>query len=683
MLSQFKWPVLFAALLVGLFFYYHYDDSSFKRPQSVHSWRQSDCASLALNYYQGGMDFFHPILHNLTSDNYTTGYTCTSEMPILYFSVAILYHIFGYHDYIFRLFNLLIFFVGLLYLYKLFYNLVKHQFWAMCLPFLLISSPVLAYYANNFLSNSAALGIVFIGWYHFMEYYKEKDKKYFKRALLFFTLAGLLKVTALLSLGAIIGIYLLEKLASNDKGNIFRRGGTQVLAFILSLSIIGTWIAYASYYNNLHSTSYFSTTIFPIWGLSGDQITAVYDKVVRIWFGQYFNEPLWGFLGLCLLAIILLRKGANKNFLQITLIMLLGSWAFIALQFATLQDHDYYTINLFIIPVFILITIIDLINKHFPRILKSKVVMILMLSFTFYNVNYAKTELNNRYYGWWNNDGVKNDIEDITPYLRSIGIDRTDKVVYMPDGSHLSLYLMNQPGWTEYVERFYNQGKPEYLNHDLKGMEKSISAGAKYLIINGLNELYTRPFLHKFAVHLAGKFREVLIFDLTKLQERNFILPNRIVKQIMVCNAELQGEDKNVFEALHGNHSFGDGLTRSNDYAYSGSYSAKLTQEIPYGMTLQLDSVKYGESFIVSVMRKKGGSALQLIAKGEGKPRFKFDEIKIEETNDPEWELVRLEFHVPKIMNGRKLVIFSWNHGAGDVYVDDMKVVWFRSYFKD
>ena len=37
---------------------------------------------------------------------------------------------------------------------------------------------------------------------------------------------------------------------------------------------------------------------------------------------------------------------------------------------------------------------------------------------------------------------IYKDLEDITPYLRSLGIERTDKVISLPDGSfNISLYL--------------------------------------------------------------------------------------------------------------------------------------------------------------------------------------------------------------------------------------------------
>lgn len=102
--------LLFLTLLISVSLYYGYHKTLSFRPQSVHAWRQADCASITLNYYKNGMNFFKPQVHNLTSDGGTTGYTATSEIPVLYYFSAFLYKIFGPHEMIIRLINMLIFF---------------------------------------------------------------------------------------------------------------------------------------------------------------------------------------------------------------------------------------------------------------------------------------------------------------------------------------------------------------------------------------------------------------------------------------------------------------------------------------------------------------------------------------------------------------------------------------------
>lgn len=172
-----KW--LFIGLLLIIAALYNYQTISFKRPQSTHHWRQADCASLALMYYQNGMKFFEPQTHNLTSDNGTTGYVAPSELPIFYYFIAFLYKIFGYHDFIYRIANTLIFLLGLYYLFKLFALVSSSIFWGICGSLLFFTSPVLAYYGNNFITNSSSLSFSIMGWYLFFLYRKNNKDKVF------------------------------------------------------------------------------------------------------------------------------------------------------------------------------------------------------------------------------------------------------------------------------------------------------------------------------------------------------------------------------------------------------------------------------------------------------------------------------------------------------------------------
>jgi 4-amino-4-deoxy-L-arabinose transferase-like glycosyltransferase len=242
---------IFILFLLGVSIFYKYHEIVLKRPQSVHQWRQSDCASIALNYYQGGMNFFNPETHNLTSDGGTSGKSCTSEIPVLYYSVAVLYKVFGYHDSIYRIFNTLLFFLGLFYLFQIFLYLLKDTYWAIALTLLFFTSPVLVYYGNNYLTNSSSLAFSIVGWYYFIRFYYEKKQKWFYISMAFFLIAAALKVTALFSLFAIAGVYVLEifgLMSFNGNQRIFNRKIRFSLPIISILIIIGLWIFYASKY---------------------------------------------------------------------------------------------------------------------------------------------------------------------------------------------------------------------------------------------------------------------------------------------------------------------------------------------------------------------------------------------------------------------------------------------------
>ncbi|MCF8379736.1 MAG: glycosyltransferase family 39 protein [Bacteroidales bacterium] len=171
MQSKYYYPTLFLALLFATAYIYDYHNILFKPSQSIHQWRQTDGISISRNYFLEGMDFFKPQTHNLTSDNGTTAFSATSETPILNYFIAILYKIFGYHEFFFRLINMIVYFTGLFYLFKALSLFFKDRFWPVFISFLAFTSPVLVYYANNFLPNTTALSFAFIALYFFSKFY--------------------------------------------------------------------------------------------------------------------------------------------------------------------------------------------------------------------------------------------------------------------------------------------------------------------------------------------------------------------------------------------------------------------------------------------------------------------------------------------------------------------------------
>ena len=55
----------FFFLLIGLCVYFDYVHIATLPPLGQHAWRQTDGASQALNYYQFGLNFFKPEVHNI------------------------------------------------------------------------------------------------------------------------------------------------------------------------------------------------------------------------------------------------------------------------------------------------------------------------------------------------------------------------------------------------------------------------------------------------------------------------------------------------------------------------------------------------------------------------------------------------------------------------------------------
>jgi hypothetical protein len=675
--------ILFIIILICISFFYHYNEIAFKRPQSVHKWRQSDCASIALNYYQGGMRFFNSETHNLTSDSGTTGKCCTSEIPILYYVVASFYKVFGYHEYIYRIFNTLLFLLGLFFLFQFIQFLLKDSFWAIALTILFFTSPVLVYYGNNFLPNSSSLAFSIMGWYFFVRFSFERKPKWFYISIIIFFIAAALKVTALFSIFAILGIYLLElfKLKKFNEGRIlFNQPVKYLLSIIFILFIIGLWVVYAHSYNQRHDSSYFSTTIFPLWNLNRTEIKAILDNINNLWLDQYFHKSVLLFLSVCFLFIMVFFRKNNALLIFSITFIFAEVIVYIILQFWTFADHDYYTINMYILPILIVVSSFDILKRHFSKVFSSAIFKVVFSLFLLFNIYYAHQKINERYEGWMNDYQKNNDLYTITPYLRQIGISSSDTVISIPDKSNISLYLMNQKGWTEYTDAKFNREIHVLYNQDSIGIKTSIEKGAKYLIVNGISELYEKEYLQSYCSSLRGNYGGVLIFDLRNT-ERNFNLKKRTIDAIVKCNAELISADKQFFISEIDSILFQFGRTRSDKYAHNGKYSSKINASSPYGMTIKFGKLKNGESFKILVWRKaddklKGG----LIASSS--PNLYYNnEYKVLQTDSNGWDHICMEFFVTSELTNQELVIYVYNPDPDPVYFDDLEIIRYKSVF--
>ncbi len=672
--------VLFAVLLIVVSCFYGYHQLLFQKPQSIHQWRQADCASIALNYYQDELSFFAPETHNLTSDGGTSGKGMTSEIPILYYAVAALYKLFGHHDFLFRLLNTLIFLLGLFYLFKSVWLFSNDFFWSAGISLLLFTSPVLIYYGNNFLSNSAAFAFTLMGWYHFSRFLLQTRTRYFYRSLLLFLLAAAFKVTALLSLLAISGIYFFEVWNIKRTKNLapyFRKKRQFLTPVATVVSVIAGWLFYAHQYNQEHGCSYFSTTIFPIWNYSPPEILKILSQIKETWGDQYFHGSVFLFLLACLIFLYARPKKINSFFLWVIPLLFLGGLAYFLLQFWTFRDHDYYTIDLFIFAVIVLLSAIRTLKQHHEKWLNSiglKAAFGILLVF---NLIYGRANLVERYSSKYNNKQTYEALYSIEPYLRSLGISPDDTIISIPDQSHLSLYLMNQKGWTEYTDQHFNRGEAYQYNADSLAISQSIDRGARYLVVNGLSELYKKPYLQSFCKELFGQHQEVYIFKLNG-DEQHFTLFPRQIKSIYNCSAEQLSADSLYF-INENQHRFEYGQTQSNAFARSGDYSCKLDQSSPFGMTMRLNNLKAGESIRISVWRKspENQNAGTIIVSAENYYDKEFKLIKKDQNG---WEKIEKELFITDELENIELGIYLYHRGQEPVWFDDFSVTHYEAF---
>ena len=667
----------FVVLLITISIYYNYHQYLFYRPQSVHAWRQADCASITLNYYQKDANFFKPQTHNLNSDGGTSSYCATSELPILYYFSSLLYKLFGPHEFILRLLNTLIFYIGLFYLFKIFVLVIKDYFWAAGLSLLFFASPVLVYYGNNYLTNVSALSFSIIGLFFFLMYLKEHKKKSIITSLIFFLLAGTFKIPALMIFLAIGGyiLYDYQFLKKKDDSRI-KYYLYYIIGSIIVIIPIVAWIAFARNYNECHDCSYFSTTTFPIWTYSIKDTKYIFKDIYKNWFDSYFHFSAFIFFGFLTLLLVIKFRRIKQYFNIILFLLIIQSIVFIALQFWTFKDHDYYTIGQYIVPVFITVGSFSYLREYHSNIIDSWPIKVIFSIFILFNIYHCNKVVEDRYLGWRNiYYHERKDIYTITPYLRGIGINSDDKIIYIPDGSNVALYLMNQFGWTQYTDAKFNRSEAVKYNQDSLGISKSINEGANFLIINSESDIYKYPFLMPFTTHLKGQWGKALIFDL-KDTVQNYTLKNRKLVLQTTCNCELVNQDG--YFVSNQNVLFGNGTNQSAEVSYESNYSCKVNAENPYGMTFKTNEIRGGDRFIVQVWRH-GATTGNIVISGPPEINFYHTENRIKETStNGKWDKIQLDAFIPEKMSGQELKIYVYNPSSESAYFDSLNIAKYR-----
>jgi len=520
----------FIILLLLLSWLYNYPNILQSGPWMPHMWRQADCLSLTQNYATGDIGFFTPEVHwTGPSGNGKT----ISEFPLIYYTVGKIWSFTGRNYAIYRIIDILLVFLGLFSLYKISDSILKDKYWAYFIPLILFSSPALVYYTNNFLANAPALGLALTGSWIYILYAQNKQKKWLWISIVIFTLAGMIKITSMIIVVAMLGYLTINALVdlSQRKPN-FRKYLSDILPFIPVFMIIVLWVMYTKNYNAHNNEHIFLQGLYPIWDLNTTQINDILNKFYFNVLPSFFNKTTLVVILLIFIAdiVFLIRKGQRE--LLLVPIVFTGVILYLLFWFQALNQHDYYLINLLIfIPVTVTAFLSEL-RIRLPKFFSStgfKVIAALLLFLLIgkttminrikYNVedHFLKADtvfnaLTEEDFKFWNYKQTKYSqtleaLDSITPYLRELGIKRNDLVVSIPDVSiNITLFLMDQKGFTGY-------GYSETKGKIGERMEAFKKIGAKYLIVNDSSAVNSEEF-KPYLSNKIGEYKNVQIYEL-------------------------------------------------------------------------------------------------------------------------------------------------------------------------
>ncbi|TKG91139.1 hypothetical protein EYV94_22300 [Puteibacter caeruleilacunae] len=637
------WTISFVVIMLFVGAVYKYHKTTKYPPQGMHAWRQADSASFALNYYTNGMDFWQPELLNLRSDDRQTGYS-VSEAPLLYYGVAILYKIFGYHDFWFRLTNLIIAFLGMFYLFRFAYDVTKDYLWAVLIGIMPFMSTIYSYYANNFITDITAFNFMLIAAYHAYRFLQKERR----RSLIYFgvmvCLAGLMKITSLVAVIALCCtcVLVIPFLKAKRKDWLSLFGTIFVALFINFL-----WYKHAFSYNEKHSSIYFANNIYPAWNFTWLQIKTMLTNIWNARGKDYFSIYLWYFLGVALIFVLFNLRKIKREVLIYLGILFVGVLSYVAMWIFKMKEHDYYFAPVLPLFVGLLLLFVVILKKRYSSKVSTIVAGIFMLV-CLISIGKVRSRIDYKY------TPLKELLvyQEMEPILRQHGIHRTDAVVSLSDPTNaMTLYLMNQRGWT----RLDGHTSPAKI-------WKRIGDGAKYLLVSNPRDM-SHSLFQCFYKEMICEHKGVRLYDLRNLHDpyKDYEL-NEIF-----CAVEQQSSD-------------GEYILSSDPYMYFSGGKAitvkgdekccTLNNKNPYGMGTTIPNVKGGDhirfEFKNAGQHHKG--LFHLSVEGGFKRTIEIDDV-----NHNEWEQSHFDFDIPDQVEG-DLVFFFSNQAKEDLLLDDLRI---------
>ncbi len=126
---------LFFVILLAVGLLYNYHEILSMRPCGIHQWRSCVSAAFPVNFTTAGVSLPPrpmPCWQIIITSDITV-----VEFPLIYFIISLFYRVFGVNEIWFRLVQVAIGYMGLIYLFKASYMVTKDWFYAGVIPMII------------------------------------------------------------------------------------------------------------------------------------------------------------------------------------------------------------------------------------------------------------------------------------------------------------------------------------------------------------------------------------------------------------------------------------------------------------------------------------------------------------------------------------------------------------------
>jgi hypothetical protein len=474
-----------------------------ERPCSIHASAQCQRASIAQNYYHVDMNFFKPRIQRYRSNDGITGV----EFPVIYYTAAILYKCFGFHEVYLKIISLLIVSVGFLLFYLLAQSILKNYLLSLAATFSAILSPVLLYYSANFMPDAPALGFILCAWYYFFKYLGSQNSKHLWLFVLFASLGALIKAVAMMCFMVVLCMVVLDLLKFFKKEQdlyLFKHKRRMLLAVLSGMGSVVAWYVYASWLTAAYGNASFALS--PVVVNSMEEFGQVIHYMRNTWLFEYYSYESYVLMISAVVIILLTIRQVNRVLLSITVLYLLGSLCYAYLFLSQFKHHDYYMIAIIPLVFFLVLTLVDSIRKLSLKY--SSLIAFIFLVIMVFNIKECLANCKESYFLrfddkiYWGAGDLR-PYYDIAPRLKALGITRKDMFVTAFDDSYMnSLYFMDQPGFT--VESMYQH---DTIQHALD------VPGVKYLVVND-SAKFNKVYPNDFARNIVLVHRGLIVYKI-------------------------------------------------------------------------------------------------------------------------------------------------------------------------
>ncbi len=440
--------ILLLILLVAFFYRIR---GLFNPLLDYHSWRQTDTATVAYNFYSTDMNILKPRLNVFPEIR-------ELEFHIYPYIVAILYRIFGFYEFIGKLVSIFFGLGTIVFLYLLTKKYFDEDVALFSAAFFAVS-PMAVYYNRTFMPESTMLFFSVATLYFLTNWLENRKIINYFLSILFFSLAMLTKATSLYLVFPIIYLFVCEK----------KKVSTYCLLHLF-LSLIPPFLWY--YYQ--HQIYMSAVGGQSIWHVGTDKwfnkdILLNLNFYRRIWL-QHLGELHFAYTGYLFFFIGLFSHLKEKQ--KVFRIWVFAVFFYFIVVAVGNYVHEYYQLPI-LLPgsVFVGLGIVRMIEK-IKNSTKYKVLLeIIMVVFLLWLPIYGYTKSRERMRFCYVYKAAAEKLAEVSS--------PQDKIIVVSSGQPEVLYYSRRKGW--------------HFRYDIdeNKIKDCISNGAKYLVYVAKEKKYS------------------------------------------------------------------------------------------------------------------------------------------------------------------------------------------------